>query len=352
MKSDFKDVMIGMIPFSLIEDFINESLGLLYKNDKYLLDIDAENIPAVCNDNEKHVGERAVMFRLAYYMQELIYYDPHYKHLQKYNVDCEYNRNIYDVKRLYGESVIPDIIIHKRGSEDSNLLVIELKTWWNRDSVKDTKKLKGFTDENGEYKYKYGLSMVIVKTKKDICLNWFSNGDFLKKTKLAVVNKEKRKSDCQEMFRHACAFVETADMADDKRKHDTADINWYMIPASVNSAFACEVFLKALLHYSGISAGNIHDLKSLFKKLPEDIKNWVKETVKANNGGMWKNYFGFEYLDNISKAFAQWRYIYEIDLSNGGSIKFETGFLTLFRNTLREACCELFFNKTWEEYKQ
>ena len=158
--------------------------------------------------------------------------------------------------------------------------------------------------------------------------------------------------DCREMFRHACAFAEVADMADDKFKHDTADINWYTIAAAVNSAFACEVFLKAILYYSDISFEKLHDLKSLFEKLPEDIKSFVKETTIAHHGDMWKNYFGFEYLDNISKAFVYWRYIYEVDITKTGSIRFETGFLRTFRNTLREACCELFFKKTWDEYKQ
>lgn len=157
--------------------------------------------------------------------------------------------------------------------------------------------------------------------------------------------------DCKEMFRYACAFAEVADMAQNKFKHDTADINWYTMPAAVNSAFACEVFLKAILLYSDIKIPKNHDLKTLFEKLPEDIRNWVKETVIAK-GGRWKNYFGFEYLDNISKAFAQWRYIYEVDMNKVCSIKFETGFLTLFRNTLREACCELFFNQTWKEYNK
>ena len=350
--------MIGLIPFSLIEDLINESLGLLYKNDKYLLDIDAENIPAVRNDDEKHVGERAAMFRLAYYMQSLVNDYNDYSLLRDYNFDCEYNRNIYEVKRLpNGKNVVPDIIIHKRGNNDNNLLIIELKTWWNENSSGDIERLKIFTDKSGYYGYEYGLFCTLQRKEKSTKNNliWFSEGKEIKKNSSKAPIKPSKwqiLGACQEMFRHACTFVETADMADNKCKHDTADINWYMIPASVNSAFACEVFLKALLHYSDISFKKLHDLKSLFEKLPEDIKSFVKETTISQSGGMWKNYFGFEYLNNISKAFVDWRYVYEVDITKTGSIRFETGFLRTFRNTLREACCELFFKKTWEEYKQ
>ena len=350
--------MIGMIPFSLIEDLINESLGLLYKNDKYLLDIDAENIPAVRNDDEKHVGERAAMFRFAYYMQSLVNDYNKYSLFRNYNFDCEYNRNIYKVKRLpNGKNIVPDIIIHKRGNNDNNLLIIELKTWWNENNSGDIEKLDIFTDKSGCYGYEYGLSCTLQRKEKSTKNNliWFSEGKEIKKNSSKAPIKPSKwqiLGVCQEMFRHACAFSEVADMAQDEFKHDTADINWYTMPAAVNSAFTYEVFLKALLHYSGISAGNIHDLKSLFKKLPEGIKNWVKETVKANNGGMWKDWRGVEYLDNISKAFVDWRYIYEHYLNGSVSIRFETGFLKVFRNTLREACCQLFFKKTWEEYKQ
>ncbi len=175
--------MIGMILFSLIEDLINESLGLLYKNDKYLLDIDAENIPAVRNDDEKHVGERAAMFRFAYYMQSLVNDYNDYSLLRNYNFDCEYNRNIYKVKRLLDNSkAIPDIIIHKRGNNDNNLLIIEIKTWWNNNSSSDISKIMDFTSKEGFYKYKYGLSFKLCEAKEDTIksMTWFSEGKVFK----------------------------------------------------------------------------------------------------------------------------------------------------------------------------
>ncbi len=158
--------------------------------------------------------------------------------------------------------------------------------------------------------------------------------------------------DCQTMFRHACAFAEVADMAADQFRHDTADIEWYITPASVNSAFACEVYLKALLLYYDRSPEQIHMMKELYSALPEELQKRLKLTVTNSYGGRWTDIFGRELLENISNAFVDWRYSYEHDWNKSSVIYRETGFLTAFRNALREACCQLFFGKTWEEYKQ
>ena len=155
---------------------------------------------------------------------------------------------------------------------------------------------------------------------------------------------------CQQMFRHACAFAECADLALKKFRHDSADIEWYAEPATVNSAFACEVFLKALLDYHDIPLKRQHKIKELYELLPDKLKTVVKQTTTANYGEMWEDAFGHELLDNISDAFVDWRYSYEIVGAKRASMQISTGFLTAFRNALRETCCRLLFGKTWEEY--
>ena len=154
---------------------------------------------------------------------------------------------------------------------------------------------------------------------------------------------------CREMLRHACAFAEVADMAEAKFCHGTADIEWYSTPATVNSAFACEVFLKALLIYNDVPMKRQHKIKELYELLPDEPKALVKKTTMTN-GGMWENAFGYEQLDNITDAFVDWRYSYEIVGKKRASMQINIGFLTAFRNALREVCCRLFFGKTWEEY--
>ena len=56
-----------------------------------------------------------------------------------YYIDIEYNKNINEVKktprRLAG--VQPDIIVHRRERNDENILVAEIKGWWNDNSRND-----------------------------------------------------------------------------------------------------------------------------------------------------------------------------------------------------------------------
>ena len=91
--------------------------------------------------------------------------------------------------------------------------------------------------------------------------------------------------ECQKMFRHACAFSECADIAREKIQHDTADIDWYITPSVVNSAFACEVFLKALLLFYSVPPKKDHKIKDLYGLLPDDLREQVKQltTIYCGN---------------------------------------------------------------------
>lgn len=155
---------------------------------------------------------------------------------------------------------------------------------------------------------------------------------------------------CQQMFRHACAFAECADMAEAKVCHDTADIELYTSPATVNSAFSCEVFLKALLKHYNLQIKREHQLKELYDLLPEEIRKWIKLSVTRQPNKDWTDVWGRDELELISDAFREWRYCYEHDWSKSSIMTINYGFLCSFRNALREACCQLLFKKTWEEY--
>ena len=159
------------------------------------------------------------------------------------------------------------------------------------------------------------------------------------------------KYDYKQLFRHACSFSDCADFAMKEFDPRIVDVEWYTTPATVNSAFACEVYLKALLLYYEIPSKKQHELKELYDMLPDKTKEWIMLTV-TNNYGKWKDSSGFDLLDGISNAFVEWRYNYEYVPQKTCSLQNNTSFLTVFRNTLREACCNLFFGKTWEEYLQ
>ena len=156
--------------------------------------------------------------------------------------------------------------------------------------------------------------------------------------------------DCQEMFRHACTFCECADLAQNKLQHDTADIGFYASPAVINSAFACEVFMKAMLLYYGEPTRKMHKLKNLYEALPDEVREWVKSVTSMNCRDLWVDSFGFEILDQVSNAFVEWRYIYEHNWSKGATVHIDIGFLNRFRDALREACCQMLFGTTWQEY--
>ncbi len=171
-----------------LEGYINEneikralrySFKCLYKYDKELIcpsdsfgDSDKKN-----NESGKgqHGSERSVVFRFGYYFQ---FYLNKRGLFKDYNVDCEYNRNNGDLKRTNSKpnGTMPDIILHKRGSNSYNLLVIEFKGSWNKNITgveNDRKKLKDYTDlsgkkERNDYRFKYGLEVFLEKEKPRI----------------------------------------------------------------------------------------------------------------------------------------------------------------------------------------
>ena len=134
--------------FEEIKSKVLTAIETLQKKDVYLLDV--------------NVNERSVCHKFAEYLQ--IEFGP------SWNVDCEFNRNGLDIKKMEflsnligtssandteAKTIYPDIIVHKRGDEKMNLLVIEAKKK-NGDEKNDVEKLKMFTQDE-EFKYEWGL---------------------------------------------------------------------------------------------------------------------------------------------------------------------------------------------------
>ena len=151
---------------------------------------------------------------------------------------------------------------------------------------------------------------------------------------------------------HACTFCECADMAVEKSRHDTAPIGFYDMPPLVNSAFACEVFLKTILKWFDIQPPKSHKLKDLYEKLPEEFRKQFEDALLKSYGGTWMGECGVDYLSTLSNAFQEFRYFYEHDFRKSGSHYYiETTFLQVFRDALRDCCCRVIFNIGWEQYK-
>ena len=142
-----------------IEELLNKALKRFYEKDGCLVDM----VPGVKQDNGGyHVGECAIVFRLAHYMQNFMDEMPEF---EGYVLDCEYNRDGTDIKKLQENRVYPDVIIHQRQSKN-NLFVMEVKTYWNNDTGQDMQKIEKFMEQGGKYKYKFGLSLIIERQRE------------------------------------------------------------------------------------------------------------------------------------------------------------------------------------------
>ena len=134
----------------LLEELIKKSLDDLYQNDQDLL--------------KRKVAERDLTGLFAHYFRNNMKDTA----IAEYNVDCEYNRDGYGTKNINGVIVYPDFILHKRGTNDDNLLIIEFKTWWNSDNHEDIEKLLDMMSDRYPYKYKYGYSILLNKDNAEI----------------------------------------------------------------------------------------------------------------------------------------------------------------------------------------
>jgi len=117
---------------------VARALSKLLENDHDLLGIDA--------------NERSITFRFAMYLQQ---------YFPGWTVDCEYNRDGMEPKRLghlelYPDSdddeaktVFPDVIVHRRGTRQ-NHLVLEFKKSTSRVNRQiDLRKLQGYKQQLG-----------------------------------------------------------------------------------------------------------------------------------------------------------------------------------------------------------
>lgn len=156
-----------------ILSLVNLALDDLYKNDAYLFKIDS--------------SEGSMIFHFGRY---LINHLEKNTLFDKCNVDCEYNRvPIYGkiVKKTYKEvyedneahKILPDIILHERGNNNNNILVMEFKKYSNYSSKgiqHDYSKLETLTNQKLNYKYQLGLFVKLGKTRKTVNIKKFING--------------------------------------------------------------------------------------------------------------------------------------------------------------------------------
>lgn len=136
-----------------IAESIRSAYLKLLSNDMNLFSVDA--------------NERSITHKLAEYLQA---------EFTDWNVDCEYNRNGLAPKKLStfvrevksdntdAISVYPDIIVHRRGTSES-FIVIEAKKSNSQAKDLDDKKLCAYKNDLS-YKYAYKVTFPIGTDKK------------------------------------------------------------------------------------------------------------------------------------------------------------------------------------------
>lgn len=123
-----------------------------------------------------NANERSLTHRLAIYLERQINFLQNES--TKWTVDCEYNRDNSDPKRmtfglsnelisthdLMAKTVYPDIIVHRRGQSgrENNFAVFEVKKInssedTSTEALHDFEKLKAFTSASQEFQYQYGF---------------------------------------------------------------------------------------------------------------------------------------------------------------------------------------------------
>ncbi len=129
-------------------------------------------------------SERAIAHRVGVYIEQAL--GPELVQRERLSIDCEYNRHlgagkvhtipealvriVEEAKRnakpvsdddsFYVFSIAPDIIVHRRGDDDLNVLVVELKKDSNPEIPEyDQLKLQCFTGKPPGYRYMLGAKV-------------------------------------------------------------------------------------------------------------------------------------------------------------------------------------------------
>lgn len=152
-------------PFSFtrneIERRVRQAIDKLRERDRYLLAVNA--------------SERSIVHHLAVYL---------YQEFESLNVDVEYNRDEHEVKRLRNlpdvncNNVLPDVIVHTRGTNDENLLVVEVKKRGSENGT-DEMKLIEFTKPLSQsgLGYYWGLHLILnCEAQANDSLRWYKHG--------------------------------------------------------------------------------------------------------------------------------------------------------------------------------
>lgn len=144
-----------------IEELVGHALRLLFTRDALLL--------------EKNVAERSIASKLAAYLMP---------HFPVHQVDVEYNRHGLEKKKVDlptscrgggKKRIFPDVVVHQRGHDNENILVIQIKKETNPESRDCDRAI--ILAMKREFQYRHGLLIDLPAgpgaTAREPNLEWF-----------------------------------------------------------------------------------------------------------------------------------------------------------------------------------
>lgn len=144
-----------------IKGLIENSLRKLVERDEGLI--------------RRKVKEECINHRLACYLEQFL--NEELNSHPSYEVDLEYNKNYNEPKKVIidennnAKAIRPDIIVHRRGTNEHNLIAFEIKKGYT--DRRDLEKIKGLF--RSPYNYVYGCLISYLPTKKYIKIKLLSN---------------------------------------------------------------------------------------------------------------------------------------------------------------------------------
>lgn len=144
-------------------ELLETAVNSVYQEERFLLRF---------ADGDREGLEQAFVFRTGIYLSRLIA-NTGYEIL---DLDSEYNKNHGGAKTStrFPNGMRPDLILHRRDSNEQNKLVVEFKGFWNNNSANDFLKLEDLTSPYENYSYLIGVYVEIGRQQPDY--TYFING--------------------------------------------------------------------------------------------------------------------------------------------------------------------------------
>jgi len=145
-------------------DILKSAIDAVYHEERFLLRFAKEDIEGL---------EQAFVFRTGIHLSNKLIGTLY----SEFDLDSEYNKNYGNTKKTtrFPDGLRPDLILHKRSSNQDNKLVAEFKGYWKRSIWRDIRKLEDLTDPNEKFQYLIGVFVHIGRTEGTF--RYFINGN-------------------------------------------------------------------------------------------------------------------------------------------------------------------------------